>query len=94
MRMIRTPEWKLVRHFEPEGTDELYHLSEDPGEAHNLANFTVPTTRAARDGLAQRLERWMVHIGDRSVSKPVPVPGGPGASKPTSACTGPSPAEQ
>ena len=41
MRMIRTPEWKLVRHFEPEGTDELYHLSEDPGEAHNLANFTA-----------------------------------------------------
>src|SRR5262249_8088996 len=36
MRMIRTPEWKLVRHFEPGGKDELYHLTSDPGETRNL----------------------------------------------------------
>jgi choline-sulfatase len=65
MRMIRTPEWKLVRHFEPEGHDELYHLAEDPGETHDLANLTELKSRAQRDALARRLEGWMAQIGDR-----------------------------
>jgi choline-sulfatase len=70
MRMIRTPEWKLVRHFEPEGHDELYHLAEDPGETHNLANLTEPKTRVERDALARRLEGWMAQIGDRVAGAP------------------------
>ena len=84
MRMIRTPEWKLVRHFEPGGADELYHLSEDPGETQNLADVSAPATRAARDGLAQRLEGWLAHVGDKSVLEAAPVPGGPASSKPAS----------
>ena len=40
--MIRTPEWKLVRHFEPGGQDELYHLANDPGELRNLADSAEP----------------------------------------------------
>ena len=51
MRMVRTPEWKLVRHFEPGGQDELYHLAEDPGETRDLAGSAEPKHRAQRDGL-------------------------------------------
>jgi uncharacterized sulfatase len=68
MRMVRTPEWKLVRHLEPEGQDELYHLAEDAGETRNLANSPEPGHRAQRDGLARRLEAWMSRIGDGAAS--------------------------
>jgi hypothetical protein len=37
MRMIRTPEWELVRHVEPGGKDELYYLAADPGDTRTLA---------------------------------------------------------
>jgi len=36
LRSIRTPQWKLVRDFNNEGRDELYHLSVDPEESRNL----------------------------------------------------------
>jgi uncharacterized sulfatase len=62
MRMVRTPAWKLVRHFEPGGADELYDLTDDPGEARNLAPSPAHHTR--RDDLARRLDRWMASIGD------------------------------
>jgi choline-sulfatase len=65
MRMIRTPEWKLVRHLETGGQDELYHLAEDPGETLNLDTSAEPAHRSQRASLAQRLERWMTRIGDR-----------------------------
>jgi choline-sulfatase len=66
MRMIRTPDWKLVRHFEPGGHDELYHLARDPGEIRDLADQRETTTRTMRDELGARLERWMAAIGERS----------------------------
>jgi len=66
MRMVRTLEWKLVRHFEPEGQDELYHLAVDPGETQNLAGSAQPNHRARRDELARRIEGWMARIGDRA----------------------------
>ena len=44
MRMIRTPEWKLVRHFEPGGQDELYHLAVDPGETRDLGTSACNRT--------------------------------------------------
>jgi uncharacterized sulfatase len=59
MRMLRTREWKLVRHFEPGGEDELYHLATDPGELCNLAGSTDPLHRAQREALARRLADWM-----------------------------------
>ena len=65
MRMIRTPEWKLVRHFEPGEQDELYHLAEDPGETVDLANSPEPAIHAERAELARRLAGWMTQIGDR-----------------------------
>ncbi len=65
MRMIRTPEWKLIRHFEPGGEDELYHLAKDAGETTNLATSAEPDHQAHRDGLNKQLEAWMRQIGDR-----------------------------
>lgn len=62
MRMVRTPEWKLIRHHEPNGEDELYHLASDPGELTNrAADATCATIR--RD-LETRLEAWQASIGD------------------------------
>jgi choline-sulfatase len=65
MRMIRTPEWKLVRHFEAGGHDELYHLTEDPGEINDLETSTNPMHRSQRASLVERLESWMTRISDR-----------------------------
>jgi uncharacterized sulfatase len=64
MRMLRTPQWKLVRHFEPDGQDELYHLEADPGETRDLGRSTEPEHQAQRATLARRLEDWMTKIGD------------------------------
>ena len=64
MRLVRAPEWKLVRHFEPGGQDELYHLAEDPGETRDLAGSADLNHRAQREALARRLDDWMTRIGD------------------------------
>jgi uncharacterized sulfatase len=71
MRMIRTPRWKLIRHFEPGGQDELYHLADDPDEAHNLADSTQPEHRTQREALSRRLDQWMSAVGDRQANYPV-----------------------
>jgi uncharacterized sulfatase len=62
MRMIRTPEWKLVRHFEPGVPDELYHLAADPGETKDLADSAPHRDR--KSALAGRLDDWMTSIDD------------------------------
>jgi uncharacterized sulfatase len=62
LRMIRTPEWKLVRHFEPGAEDELYHLTADPKEARNLVGLLEHRDRLAN--LAARLNHWLGAIGD------------------------------
>jgi arylsulfatase A-like enzyme len=62
MRMIRTPGWKLVRHFEPGGSDELYDLAADPGETRDLASS--PAHRERLVELDRRLARWMASIAD------------------------------
>lgn len=36
LRMLRTPEWKLVRDMKNQGRDELYHLTVDPDETRNV----------------------------------------------------------
>jgi uncharacterized sulfatase len=65
MRMIRTPGWKLVRHFEPGGHDELYHLAKDPGEDHDLGSSSEPKHVVQRTEMIRRIEAWMTSIGDR-----------------------------
>ena len=62
MRMIRTDEWKLVRHYFSEGADELYHLRDDPGETRNL--FNDPGHARTQAGLQKKLLRWQRSIDD------------------------------
>jgi uncharacterized sulfatase len=62
MRMIRTSDWKLVRHHRTNGLDELYHLAEDPGEMRNL--YSSAEHRKTRDKLQARLTAWQRSIDD------------------------------
>jgi choline-sulfatase len=71
MRMIRTTDWKLIRHFESGGEDELYHLASDPGETHNLADSTQAEHRTQREALSRRLGNWMKALGEGSPRLPI-----------------------
>jgi uncharacterized sulfatase len=71
MRVLRTPEWKLVRHFEKGGEDELYHLTEDPGETCDLGSSAEPKHAATRTEMMHRIEDWMTRIGDRGPANSV-----------------------
>ena len=62
MRMLRTNEWKLVRHYRARELDELYDLKNDPGELKNLYKDT--SYRDARARLQQRLDDRMKAIDD------------------------------
>lgn len=62
MRMLRTPEWKLVRHYHAKGLDELYDLKNDPDEAKNL--YSDEKLRAVRAQLQQRLDAHLRAIND------------------------------
>ena len=55
---VREGDWKLIQFFEDMHT-ELYHLSEDPREAHNLA-ATDPARAAA---LLAKLDAWRKEVG-------------------------------
>jgi arylsulfatase A-like enzyme len=54
-RMIRTAEWKYVHRW-PDGPDELYHLTVDPGEESNLVSR--PEVGEVQQRLAAELESW------------------------------------
>jgi len=62
MRMVRTTEWKLVRHHHANFLDELYDLKNDPEETRNLYNN--PKFRMVRDQLQEHLTQWQKEIGD------------------------------
>jgi uncharacterized sulfatase len=62
MRMIRTPEWKLIRHFEPGVRDELYHLASDPGETTDLIDAPEHHDRLA--SLRAELHRRLAAVQD------------------------------
>ena len=62
LRMIRTPSWKLVRHYTVEGKDELFDLSHDPGELVNL--YQDESTASVRMDLQEKLDAWMKSIHD------------------------------
>ncbi|QVL31597.1 sulfatase-like hydrolase/transferase [Telmatocola sphagniphila] len=62
MRMIRTKDWKLVRHYEVEGQDELFDLKNDPGELRNL--YREEQQKAVREQLQMKLIEWMKSIED------------------------------
>lgn len=63
MRMIRTADWKLIKHYaEAGGEDELYDLRKDPGETTNL--FAHPPDAKILSGLEGELHDWQVGIKD------------------------------
>jgi arylsulfatase A-like enzyme len=62
MRMLRTNEWKLVRHYRANELDELYDLKNDPGELKNL--YKDASCREVRARLQQRLDERMKAIND------------------------------
>ena len=62
MRMVRTPDWKLVRHYKSDGLDELYDLKNDPGETRNLYN--AAKGNGAKTGLQEKLDAWMKEVND------------------------------
>jgi uncharacterized sulfatase len=68
MRMVRTNEWKLVRHHHANALDELYNLKDDPGETRNL--YGAAKHAAIRDQLQQRLSAWQKSIDDPLVRDP------------------------
>jgi arylsulfatase A-like enzyme len=60
-RMVRTPEWKYTRRF-PDGPDELYDLTSDAGERHNLAN--QPKHAGIQKRLAKKLDEFFNRYAD------------------------------
>lgn len=62
MRMIRTPEWKLIVHLELGGENELYDLKNDPGERVNLWN--KPESVEIRSQLIDQLRNRMKRLED------------------------------
>lgn len=55
VRMIRNREWKYIHRYSY-GPDELYHLSEDPGEEHNLIDSEE--LLCIKQQMRQALEDW------------------------------------
>jgi arylsulfatase A-like enzyme len=66
-KMVRTRDWKYVH--DPMGdADELYHLTEDPGELTNLA--ADPNYADVLREMALRLADWSI----QTEGGPIPVP--------------------
>lgn len=65
MRMIRTNEYKFVRHYRTDQLDELYDLRADPEEERNLLRGKVtPESEAIRARLEGELVDWQRSIAD------------------------------
>lgn len=60
-RMIRTEEWKYILRF-PDGPNELYHLTEDPGEDCNLVDD--PACESIRKELGAQMGAWFAAYVD------------------------------
>jgi uncharacterized sulfatase len=63
LRGWRTREWKLVLDRANPGRDELYHLSRDPDEQHNLIADPGEEARSARERLERLIRERMAAIG-------------------------------
>jgi arylsulfatase A-like enzyme len=55
-RVARTREWKYVKYYGPDETEELYHLATDPIEVENLAGD--PEVESVRARLEAAVDRW------------------------------------
>ena len=67
LRMIRTPDWKLIRNYVADTPDELYDLKNDPGETRNL--YDDPGHEKTRRQLQERLNAWRRQIRDPLLEK-------------------------
>jgi uncharacterized sulfatase len=67
MRMIRTDEWKLIRHYHSKFMDELYNLKDDPHETKN--RYGAAAAREVREQLQKRLSEWEEAIQDRRLKR-------------------------
>lgn len=67
LRCWRTEEWKYVESADPSTGSaqavELYHLTDDPQERHNLVG--APDARAIREQLQEQLRAFLARSGDR-----------------------------
>lgn len=65
MSMVRSHEWKLV-HFVDSPEGQLFHLTADPGEVHNL--WDDPAHADKKHELLRVLLEWRIHSGIRTQS--------------------------
>ncbi|WP_166829815.1 sulfatase-like hydrolase/transferase [Thalassoroseus pseudoceratinae] len=61
-RMIRTPEWKLIRYPQVD-REQLFHLTSDPHELTNLIDD--PQHEMVADQLRQQMQDWQKSVGDK-----------------------------
>lgn len=72
-RMIRSHEWKYIHRW-PDGPNELYHLTEDPGETVNL--IENDELQPMRQQLADELAAWFGrHLRPEKDGQQLPVIG-------------------
>ena len=76
MRMIRTPQWKLVRDFLNPERDELYNLEDDPAESDNLIDDSTPEIKAIIQRLQQKLIANLQATQDSVLKLPTASPNG------------------
>ena len=69
-RMVRTPEYKLIR-YEGDETDQLFDMQSDPGETENLFGGTAHAEVHA--DLRQRLADWESHLEPLSLEGRQPI---------------------
>lgn len=62
-RAVRTREWKYVKYYGPDQTEELYDLSADPLEVRNVAGSSA--SRRVQDALECEVDRWWAETGGR-----------------------------
>lgn len=67
LRMMRTPEWKLILDFENEGRDELYNLADDPEEKRNLIDDTRPDVVDMKVNLDRMIRERMAQLNDSAL---------------------------
>ncbi len=71
LRMIRTPQYKFVKHYRANYMDELYDLQADPDELRNLLGGQGQSASAkVRSDLERRLIEWQRSIDDPVLTDP------------------------
>jgi len=74
-RAVRTPAHKLIVWKDPARSAELYDLTTDPAEAHNL--IADPAAKDVLRDLRSRLTKWMRRNGDPALAWPAALPESP-----------------